>query len=83
MQFKSIAEGDHSVALSTFIKLPFVTKTFILSIFEWLFYTRFNVSYSFQGLHVTDLLFKVIFCKLLTEVIYKEEMLHKIKTQQF
>ena len=27
---------------STFIKLPFVIKIFILSIFEWPFYTGFN-----------------------------------------
>ena len=25
--------------ISTFIKLPFVIKNFVLSIFEWLFYT--------------------------------------------
>ena len=28
---------EHSAILSTFIKLPFVVKTFVLSIFEWLF----------------------------------------------
>ena len=28
----------HFVILSTFIKLPFVIKIFVLSIFEWLFY---------------------------------------------
>ena len=27
-------QGEHSVLLSTFIKLPFVTKIYILSIFE-------------------------------------------------
>ena len=37
MQVKSIAE--HSAILSTFIKLPFAIKTFVLSIFEWPFYT--------------------------------------------
>ena len=26
---------EHSAILSTFIKLPFVFKTFVLSIFEW------------------------------------------------
>ena len=38
MQVKNIAEcskGEHSAILSTFIKLPFVMKIFILSIFEW------------------------------------------------
>ena len=35
MEVKSIAEGEHSAKLSTFIKLPFVIKIFVLSIFEW------------------------------------------------
>ena len=38
MQVKSIAEcskGVHSAIFSTFIKLPFVIKIFVLSIFEW------------------------------------------------
>ena len=30
---------EHSAILSTFIKLPFVIKIFVLSIFEWPFYT--------------------------------------------
>ena len=30
-------QGEHSSILSTFIKLPFVIKIFVLSIFEWLF----------------------------------------------
>ena len=29
------APREHSAILSTFIKLPFVLKTFILSVFEW------------------------------------------------
>ena len=40
MQVKSIAEcpkGEHSAIFSTFIKLPFVIKVFVLSIFEWPF----------------------------------------------
>ena len=45
MQVKSIAEfqGEHYAILWTFIKLPFVIKIFVLSIFEWLFYTGFTV----------------------------------------
>ena len=44
MQVKSIAEcSEHSATLSTFIKLPFVIKIFVLSIFEWPFYTGFTV----------------------------------------
>ena len=40
MQVKSIAD---SAILSTFIKLPLVIKIFVLSIFEWPFYTGFTV----------------------------------------
>ena len=36
-------QGEHSAILLTFIKLPFVIKIFILSIFEWPFYTGFTV----------------------------------------
>ena len=38
-----MAEEEHSAILLTFIKLPFVIKIFILSIFEWPFYTGFTV----------------------------------------
>ena len=34
---------EHSAILSAFIKLPFVFKTFVLSIFEWPFKTGFTV----------------------------------------
>ena len=34
MQVKSIAEWEHSTILSTCIKLPFVFKTFVLSMFN-------------------------------------------------
>ena len=36
-------QGEHSAILSTFIKLPFVIKLFVLTIFEWKFYTGFTV----------------------------------------
>ena len=36
-------QGEHSAILSTFIKLPFVIKIFVLSIFEWPFKTVFSV----------------------------------------
>ena len=36
-------EGEHSAILSTFIELLFVIKIFVLSIFEWPFYTGFTV----------------------------------------
>ena len=44
MQVKSIAECSKRV-LSTFIKLPFVFKTFVLSIFEWPLKTGFTVHF--------------------------------------
>ena len=34
---------EHSAILSAFIKLKFVIKTFVLSIFEWPFKTGFTV----------------------------------------
>ena len=37
------APKEHSAILSTFIKLPFVFKIFVLSIFEWLLKTGFTV----------------------------------------
>ena len=36
-------QGEHSTILSTFLKLPFVIKIFVLSIFELRFYTCFTV----------------------------------------
>ena len=36
-------QGEHSALLLTFIKLPFVVKIFVLSIFEWSLYTGFTV----------------------------------------
>ena len=49
MQVKSIAE----CSLSTFIKLPFVYKTFVLSIFEWSLKTGFTVC--------GDIIYQVLF----------------------
>ena len=43
MQVKSDAEGEHSAIHSTFIKLPFFIKTFVLSFFEWPLETGFTV----------------------------------------
>ena len=36
-------QGEHSAILSTFIKLPFVIKIFVLSIFNWPLKTGFTV----------------------------------------
>ena len=49
MHVKSIAELEHSAILLTFIKLPVVIKIFVLSIFEWLFYTGFTVGIKFYS----------------------------------
>ena len=43
MVFKINYRLMHSAILLTFIKLPSVIKIFVLSIFEWLFYTGFTV----------------------------------------
>ena len=40
---------EHSAIRSTFIKLPLVFKTFVLSIFEWLLKTGFTVPLQVQG----------------------------------
>ena len=37
------APREHSAILSTYIKLPFVVKTFVLSIFQWPLQTGFTV----------------------------------------
>ena len=39
---------EHSATLLTFIKLPFVIKTFVLSIFEWMFYAGFTVHINYE-----------------------------------
>ena len=44
-------QGEHSAILWTFMKLPFVIKIFILSIFEWPFYTGFSVRVMVFKLH--------------------------------
>ena len=38
-------QGEHFAILLAFIKLPFVIKIFVLSIFEWVFYTGFTEYY--------------------------------------
>ena len=39
-------QGDSAI-LSTFIKLPFVIKIFVVPIFEWPFYTGFTVGHTY------------------------------------
>ena len=50
---------------STFIKLPVVSKTIVLSFFEWPFYTGFTVNVKYQQLgNLFSLFFKKIIKKL-------------------
>ena len=42
-KYRRMLQGEHSAILLTFIKRLFVIKVFVLSIFEWLFYTGFTV----------------------------------------
>ena len=39
-------QWEHSAILSTFVKLPFVFKTFILSILEWPLKTGFTLTHA-------------------------------------
>ena len=42
-KYRRMLQGEHSAILSTFIKLPFAIKIFVLSIFEWPLKTGFTV----------------------------------------
>ena len=42
-KFCRMLQWEHSAILSTFIKLSFVIKIYVLSIFEWPFNTGFTV----------------------------------------
>ena len=42
-------QREHSAILLTFIKLPFVIKIFVLSVFEWPFDTGFFVCFFITG----------------------------------
>ena len=42
-KYCTILQGEHSAICSAFIKLPVVSMTFVLSMFEWPFYTGFTV----------------------------------------
>ena len=40
---------EHSAIFFNFVKLPVVINIFVLSIFEWLFYTGFTVIYEWMN----------------------------------
>ena len=48
-------QGEHSEILSTFVKLPFVIKISVLSIFEWMFTTGFTVLFNIDLINVVYL----------------------------
>ena len=68
-------QGEHSAILLTFIKLPVVIKTFILSIFEWLFYTGFTVP-CMQRIHYFSYFLVLMSFPLVTSTVneYKEPL---------
>ena len=45
-KYCGMLQGEHSANLSTCIKLPFIFKTFVLSIFEWSLKPGFTVKFS-------------------------------------
>ena len=51
---------EHSAILLTFIKLHFVIKIFVLSIFEWPFYTGFTVVRILQTSDLTSKATKIV-----------------------
>ena len=50
-------QGEHSAIILTFIKLPFVIKIFIFSIYKWSFYTDLHRFYCSQMISVYLYLF--------------------------
>ena len=52
MPVKSIAELSNSAIFTTFIKLSFSIKTFVLSFFKWPFKTGFTVLNIYIKVHV-------------------------------
>ena len=68
----TMLQGEHSAILSTFIKLPYVIKIFVLSIFEWPLKTGFTVctklSSGTRGLTETPLTSIMCVCK--QQIVY-------------
>ena len=49
LKYCRMLQEEHSAILSTFIKLSFVIKIFVLSIFEWLLKTGFTAHENNKG----------------------------------
>ena len=69
-------QREHSAILSTFIKLPFVIKIFVLSILEWPLKTSFTV---FRTIRVWFIKFFAV-CYVIIKVIY---LVEKVEEQPF
>ena len=77
-----ILQEEHSAIPLTFIKPPFVIKIFVLSIFEWPFYTGFTVCttvtllsnfnpFNLRSIPVKAILKKLFVCRPLTDSLKK------------
>ena len=72
------APREHSAILSTFIKLPFVFRTFVLSIFEWPLKTGFTVYIVFKELqagHLSSVAGGIRFDDLVTSIVVHTKLL--------
>ena len=70
-------QREHSAILSIFIKLPFVIKIFVLSMFEWLLKTGFTVYLiaCWKILHYDPLRLLIFFRKsTFSEMLFKNTM---------
>ena len=63
-------QGKHSAILSTFIKLPFVIKIFVSSIFEWPFNTCFTVQMYLFRLSLDNYKLHTMGCVIYIIIIY-------------
>ena len=67
-----------SIALSPFIKLPFVIKVFVLSIFEWPFYTGFTVQSNLENASPETASLMIAPFQTLTNSADPDEMQHLV-----
>ena len=74
-------QGEHSAILLTFIKVPIVIKIFVLSIFEWPFYTGFTVYVYWARLSYLIVFVKASYFSMLSKIHWN--LGHKIITQQY
>ena len=70
-------QEEHSAILLTFIKLPFVIKIFVLSIFEWPLKTGFTVLY---GIFFRLMLHGKHWCPGLKELVSAKRECYNVAT---